>query len=217
MVSRNRAQAAVSDRAERQLLVFQQISRFMAKDMAVHEVLEGIVRLVKQYLLCDSCFLYVKDGDELALCATHDRPVSAIGEIRLRLDEGLTGWVARERRLLALPRQAFKDPRFKTFSNLPEDAFEAFLSAPVISLNQMLGVLNVQYRQIHDHTGDDMEFLTTIGELVGAYLRIAATAREPVVGSSLVAAVFEGAPAAASSKSPANVRKSAVQPPEVAS
>lgn len=217
MVSRNRAQASAPERAERQLLVFQQISRFMAKDMAVHEVLEGIVRLVKQYLLCDSCFLYIKDGNELALCATHDRPVSAIGEIRLRLDEGLTGWVARERRLLALPRQAFKDPRFKTFTNLPEDAFEAFLSAPVISLNQMLGVLNVQYRQIHDHSGDDMEFLTTIGELIGAYLRIAAGGREPIAGSALVAAVLNDAQAGtASARAPVTVRKPAAQSPEVA-
>lgn len=164
----------------------------MAKDMGVHEVVEGIVRLVMQYLHCDSCFLYIKDGDELALCATHDRPVSEIGTIRLRLDEGLTGWVARERRLLALPREAFKDPRFKTFTNLPEDAFEAFLSAPVISLNQVIGVLNVQYRQIHDHSGDDMEFLTTVGELIGTYLRMTASRGAPIPGSALVAAVLGG-------------------------
>jgi uroporphyrinogen-III synthase len=190
MVSRNRGHGAVSKRAEKQLLVLQQISRYMAKDMPVHDVVEGIVRLVMQYLQCDSCFLYIKDGDELALCATHDRPVSAIGSIRLRLDEGLTGWVARERRLLALPREAFKDPRFKTFTNLPEDTFEAFLSAPVISLNQILGVINVQYRQIHDHSGDDIEFLTTVGELVGSFLRMTVNGRGPISGSALVTAVL---------------------------
>jgi uroporphyrinogen-III synthase len=116
--------------------------------------------------------------------------VSAIGSIRLRLDEGLTGWVARERRLLALPREAFKDPRFKTFTNLPEDTFEAFLSAPVISLNQILGVINVQYRQIHDHSGDDIEFLTTVGELVGSFLRMTVNGRGPISGSALVTAVL---------------------------
>lgn len=190
MVSRNRGHGAASKRAEKQLLVLQQISRYLAKDMPVHDVVEGIVRLVMQYLQCDSCFLYIQDGDELALCATHDRPVSAMGNIRLRLSEGLTGWVARERRLLALPREAFKDPRFKTFTNLPEDSFEAFLSAPVISLNQVLGVINVQYRQIHDHSGDDMEFLTTVGELIGTYLRMTVSGRATISGSELVAAVL---------------------------
>lgn len=217
MVSRNKGHGAAQQRAEKQLLVFQQISRYMARDMAVHDVVEGIVRLVMQHLHCDSCFLYIKDGDELAMCATHDRPVSEIGTIRLRLDEGLTGWVARERRLLALPREAFKDSRFKTFTNLPEDAFEAFLSAPVISLNQVLGVLNVQYRQIHDHSGDDIEFLTTVGELIGAYLRITASRREPIPGSALVAAVL-GDPgvSATAAKVGTAARAFGAAPPEVA-
>lgn len=193
-MSRNKGHGVTQKRAEKQLLVFQQISRYMAKDMATHDVIEGIVRQVMQYLQCDSCFVYIKAGDELALCATHDRPVSEIGSIRLRLDEGLTGWVARERRLLALPREAFKDPRFKTFVNLREDTFEAFLSAPVISLNQVLGVINVQYKQIHDHSGDDIEFLTTVGELVGSYLRITVTRQEAIDGHTLVAAVLGQGP-----------------------
>lgn len=190
-MSRNRGHGAATRRAEKQLLALQQISRYIAKDLSVHDVVEGIVRVTMQYLQCDSCFLYIKVGDELALCATHDRPVSEIGSIRLRLDEGLTGWVARERRLLALPREAFKDPRFKTFTNLPEDSFEAFLSAPVISLNQVLGVLNVQYRQIHDHSGDDMEFLTTVGELIGSYLRMTVNRHAEISGDALVAAVLD--------------------------
>ncbi|MCW5966516.1 MAG: GAF domain-containing protein [Bryobacterales bacterium] len=158
--------------------------------MSVHDVLDGVVHQVVQYLGCDSCFLYVKDGDELVLCATHDRPVSDLGNIRLRLSEGLTGWVARERRLLALPREAFKDPRFKTFTNLPEDSYEAFLSAPVICLNRVLGVVNVQYRQTHDHTGDDMEFLTTIGELLGCYLMLTLIEPSLVEGAHLVNSVM---------------------------
>ena len=68
-------------------------------------------------------------------------------------NEGLTGWVARERRLLAIPREAYKDPRFKKFGELPEDTFEAFLSAPVIARNRVVGVINVQHRLPHQHTG----------------------------------------------------------------
>ena len=44
---------------------------------------------------------------------------------------------------------AFKDPRFKFFGDLPEDTFEAFLSAPVIARNRVVGVINVQHRQPH--------------------------------------------------------------------
>jgi signal transduction protein with GAF and PtsI domain len=189
-VGKSKGHVQAQQRIEKQLLALKQISRFIAKDMSVHDVLDGVVHQVVSYLGCDSCFLYVKDGDELVLCATHDRPVSEVGNIRLQLSEGLTGWVARERRLLALPREAFKDPRFKTFTNLPEDTFEAFLSAPVICLNRVLGVINVQYRQWHDHTGDDMEFLTTIGELLGCYLMLTLVQRTEVEGKQLVKKVM---------------------------
>lgn len=185
-MSKNKGHGLAQQRMEKQLLVLKQISRFIAKEMSVHDVLDGVVHQVVQYLGCDSCFLYVKDGDELVLCATHDRPVSDLGNIRLRLSEGLTGWVARERRLLALPREAFKDPRFKTFTNLPEDSYEAFLSAPVICMNRVLGVVNVQYRQTHDHTGDDIEFLTTIGEMLGCYLMLTLIEPSQVEGAHLV-------------------------------
>ena len=92
-------------------------------------------------------------------------------QIRLKLNEGLTGWVARERRLLAISREAYRDPRFKYFGELPEDTFEAFLSAPVIARNRVVGVINVQHRQAHQHTGGEMEVLTTLGEQVGCALR----------------------------------------------
>jgi uroporphyrinogen-III synthase len=89
-----------------------------------------------------------------------------------------------------LPREAFKDPRFKTFTNLPEDTYESFLSAPVICQNRVLGVVNVQYRQSHDHSGDDMEFLTTIGEVLGCYLMLTLIEPASVEGAHLVRSVM---------------------------
>jgi len=81
--------------------------------------------------------------------------------------------VARERRLLAISREAYRDPRFKYFGELPEDTFEAFLSSPVIARNRVVGVINVQHRQAHQHTGGEMEVLTTLGEQVGCALALA--------------------------------------------
>jgi signal transduction protein with GAF and PtsI domain len=94
--------------------------------------------------------------------------------VRLKLGEGLTGRVARERRLLSISREAYLDPRFKTFTDLPEDTYEAFLSAPVIVRNKVAGVINVQHREPHFHTGGEMELLTTVGEQVGCLVALAA-------------------------------------------
>jgi signal transduction protein with GAF and PtsI domain len=160
-------------RTEQQLRLFQKISRFMVREMSLQEVLRGVVSLVVEYTECDACLVYLLDGTDLVLCASNRPHPSTIGKLRLRWSEGLTGWVARERRLLAIPREAYKDSRFKKFGELEEDSFEAFLSAPVIARNRVVGVINVQHRMPHQHTGSEMEVLTTVGEQVGCVLVLA--------------------------------------------
>jgi uroporphyrinogen-III synthase len=171
-------------RLEEQLCLYQKVSRLMVKEMSLQEVLQSIVSLVVEFMKCDSCLLYLVEGDELVLRASNPAHPNAAG-VRLRLDEGLTGWVARERRLLAISRESYLDPRFKFFQGLPEDSYEAFLSAPVIARNRVVGVINVQHRQPHAHTGSEMEMLATVGEQVGCLLALA----------RLEGAVAQGSPA----------------------
>ena len=183
------------ERTEEQLRLFQKISRFMVREMSLQEVLQGIVSLVVEFMACDSCLLYLIDNEELVLCASNTPHPSTIGKVRLRMSEGLTGWVARERRLLAISREAYRDPRFKYFSDLPEDTYEAFLSAPVIARNRVVGVINVQHRAIHQHTGSEMELLTTVGEQVGCLLVLSRMAPTAVQSANHVELVLSSPPA----------------------
>src|SRR5690242_14468890 len=183
-------------RTEQQLRLFQKISRFMVREMSLQEVLQGIVALVVEFTQCDSCLVYLLDGEELVLCASNTPHPSTIGKLRLRMNEGLTGWVARERRLLAISREAYKDPRFKVFGDLPEDTFDAFLSAPVIARNRVVGVINVQHRAHHQHTGSEMEVLTTVGEQVGCVLVLARMAPEALDSANHVELVLSSGPVA---------------------
>lgn len=181
-------------RTEDQLRLFQKISRFMVRELSLQEVLQGIVSLVVEFTECDSCLVYLLDNDELVLCASNTPHPSTIGKIRLKLNEGLTGWVARERRLLAISREAYKDSRFKKFGELPEDSFEAFLSAPVIARNRVVGVINVQHRLPHQHTGSELEVLTTVGEQVGCVLALARMAPNAVAEANHVELVLSSGP-----------------------
>jgi uroporphyrinogen-III synthase len=160
-------------RLEQELRLFQRISRFMVRETSLQETMQGIVDLLAGFMESDSCLIYLSDEDELVLCASTTPNPATIGKVRLKLSEGLTGWVARERRTLAISREAYRDPRFKFFGDLPEDTYEAFLSAPVIARNRVVGVINVQHRQPHMHSGDEMEVLTTVGEQVGCLLVLA--------------------------------------------
>lgn len=170
MVSRVREFEQRLERTEQQLRLLQKISRYLIRQTKLQDALDGVVALVVEFMECDSCLLYLLRSGELVLRASN-RP-AAVGNVKLAMNEGLTGWVAREKRLLAISREAFRDPRFKYFSDLPEDTYEAFLSAPVISRRGVEGVINVQHRDPHAHSGIEMELLTTVGEQLGCLLML---------------------------------------------
>ena len=157
------------ERTTAELHLLQRISRLMVREMSLPDAIKSIVKSVAEITHGDSCLLYLLDEAELVLVAS-SHANRQVGQVRLKLSEGLTGWVARERRLLAISKEAYRDPRFKAFTELPEDTFEAFLSAPVIARNRLVGVMNVQHRISHPHSGDEMELMTTIGEQLGCLL-----------------------------------------------
>jgi signal transduction protein with GAF and PtsI domain len=145
----------------------------MARQIQLGDALHGVASLVVEFMHSDSCLLYLLQNNELVLCASNNPKPDTIGSVRLKFGEGLTGWVARERRLLSISREAYADPRFKLFTDLPEDTYEAFLSAPVMVSGRIAGVINVQHREPHAHTGGEMELLTTVGEQAGCLLALA--------------------------------------------
>jgi len=155
----------------------------MVRDMNLGTAFEAIVSMVVEFMDCDSCLLYLLHAGELVLCASNNPQPETIGRVRLKMGEGLTGWVARERRLLSISKESYLDPRFKRFTDLPEDTYESFLSAPVIARNRVTGVINAQHRQQHFHTGGEMELLTTIGEQVGCLVALALA--DPAVPASV--------------------------------
>ena len=172
MSSRIRELEQHLESAEKQLRLFQRISRSMVRDVNTQAALKNAVALMVEFMRCDSCLLYLVHDDRLILCASNDEHSQAVGQVSLKLDEGLTGWVARERRLLAISREAYSDARFKYFKDLPQDTFEAFLSAPIIWRNRVIGVINVQHRAPHSHSGGELEMITTVGEQIGCMLML---------------------------------------------
>jgi FixJ family two-component response regulator len=134
----------------------------------LHEVLNEVVEFVVAVVKCDSCFIYVLEGEDLVLRASKNPHPDLIDRLKLKFGQGITGWVAEHRELLAVAQGASKDPRFNLFSELPEDQFEAFLSVPLVSGGRLVGVINVQNREPHEYSKREINLIATIGFLVGA-------------------------------------------------
>jgi uroporphyrinogen-III synthase len=142
-------------------------SRIASAD-SFHKVLGRIVDFVTTVVPCDSCFIYVLEGEKLVLRASKNPHADVVDHLGIKLGQGITGWVAEHREPVAIAANASDDPRFKLFKNLPEDRFEAMLSTPILCASKVVGVMNLQHRQSYQHTANEVRLLSTIGFLVGA-------------------------------------------------
>lgn len=139
----------------------------------LHDVLALVVEFVSAVVKCDSCFIYALENDELVLRASKNPHPEAVDRLKLRVGQGITGWVAEHRQPVAIPLNASKDPRFKFFNELPEDSYEAFLSVPVLCRGRLVGVINLQHRERHLYRDREIRLISTIGFLVGAEIEMA--------------------------------------------
>jgi uroporphyrinogen-III synthase len=138
-----------------------------------HEVLARVVEFASVLVKCDSCLIYVLDGEELVLRASKNPHQEIVNRLKLKIGEGITGWVAEHREPVAITEKAAQDPRFQFFHELPEDSYEAFLSVPLMSRGRVVGVINLQHRMPHTYKKREIRLISTIGFLVGAELELA--------------------------------------------
>jgi uroporphyrinogen-III synthase len=135
-------------------------------------VLKLVVEIVSTVVKCDSCFLYVLEGNELILRASQNPHAEAVNRLTLRMGQGITGWVAENKKPVAIASRASFDPRFQSFHELPEDRFEAFLSVPILCRDKLVGVINLQHRHSHVHSQREIHLVSTIGFLVGPEIEL---------------------------------------------
>jgi len=178
---------------EEENAVLHRIIRIIGSRFDLNHILHDVIRLAAPIARADGCFLYIHDPSyrEMILAASKNPRPKAVGIVRLKVGEGITGWVASEKKPVAIPRNAWKDPRFKAFSDLPEDRYEAFLSIPLLLQGKAIGVLNIQHRKPHAHSARETRLLTTIGLLVAGAIEHAWLVQESARKSRVIAGLEE--------------------------
>jgi len=155
-----------------QVDLLHRISSIVSSAQDLETILKELVVLAMNVTNSDACLVYLIETatNEVVLSASQLPHDSEIGNVRLKMGEGITGWVAAHNSVVALGRNASADARFKSFSSLPEDTYEAFLSVPLVSGGELVGVINVQHREPHQHSSDEVALLTFIGEQMGGLI-----------------------------------------------
>jgi signal transduction protein with GAF and PtsI domain len=150
--------------------ILRRVSRIVSSELLLQEMLGEILGLTSQATGCDACLVYLMEEStgELVLRASLAPRPAELGRLRVKMGEGLTGWVAEHHAPVALSSKACEDPRFKVFPSIIEDTYEAFLSVPLVNKGKVIGVVNVHHREQHPYTGTEIETISFIGEQMGS-------------------------------------------------
>src|SRR5277367_1336387 len=97
--------------------VLHRVSRIVSSELSLDEMLGEIVGLAAQVSGCDACLVYLVESDtgEFLLRASLVPHSQDVGNLRVKMGEGVTGWVAQHQSPVALSSKASADPRFKIF------------------------------------------------------------------------------------------------------
>lgn len=159
----------VASEVKSQVELLHQISNIVSSNSSLEKVLQELVSLAVEVTGCDACLVYLVDhsSNEIVLRASQLPHTAEIGHIRMKMGEGITGWVAQHRSVVALSSNASADSRFKTFQALPEDTYESFLSVPLINNGELIGVINIHHKPKYTHSADEIALISFIGEQMG--------------------------------------------------
>jgi signal transduction protein with GAF and PtsI domain len=170
------------EQKEQELRILHEVAKDISGNVELGELLHRIIEMVMHFIITDSCliYLYDKHNDELILTASSHPQSKALGRIKLKMGEGVTGWVAREKTPVALAKEAYKDPRFKTFTSLDDDKYEAFLSIPILSRDEIIGVMNIRNRKEHAYPEYQVNLIFTVSRYLGSAIKNAIVHEEVV-------------------------------------
>src|SRR3990167_5253151 len=154
------------------LEILSEISRIAQSPLNLKERLNTIVNRTAERLGADCCYISLLDKDDkhLILKATKGLNLRAVNKVMLNIGEGINGWVALEKKVVAL-RDAHLDPRYKYVSATGEEKFRSLLAVPVTFNERCIGVLTVQTIEPKDFSENEITLLATIAREVGCIIR----------------------------------------------
>jgi len=132
--------------------------------------LQRTVEMIARHMNADVCsiYLYNEISGDLVLDATIGLNPNAIGQVRMKIGEGLVGSTLAKQEPLN-EGCASRHPEFKYFKEAGEDPFDSFLAVPILRGVEKIGVLVVQHKK-RDYFDDvDIQVMRGIAsQLAGA-------------------------------------------------
>jgi signal transduction protein with GAF and PtsI domain len=160
-----------ANREHMEIISLEEISMLVSSDFELSDVLQLVADKLARQLNASVCNIYILEDKELVLKATHGFEQEQIGQIRLKIGEGITGTVAKDMQPLNLTR-ASQDPRYKVFPELNEEKYNSMLSFPITDKKDVYGVINLQTTSMRSFPEDEIYFVSIIANLILSAIKL---------------------------------------------
>lgn len=138
-----------------------QANQILSSTLNLSELLHQVMRLATDVVEAEtsSILLYDEAHDELVFNLALGDKESELKEIRLQLDEGIAGWVARERKC-KIVNDIEKDPNWaKRTDDKIDFVTKSVLAVPLVYKDRLLGVVEAVNKKKGEFTPEDEEVM----------------------------------------------------------
>lgn len=137
-------------------------------------LLQKIVEMTAAHMNADVCsvYLYYEETDDLVLKATYGLDSSSVGNVHLRLGEGLTGLALSELRPVS-EGDAASNPNFRLFSGIGEERYHSFVAVPILRGKERIGVMTLQSVLKNHFTPEDVNVFRAITSQLATTIEMA--------------------------------------------
>lgn len=170
-----------ANREHLEIISLEGISMLVSSDFELPQVLQQMVEKIADQLHVSVCSIYLMEGDDLVLAATHGFDRSFVGKLRIKVGEGITGTVARDKQHISLSR-ASQDPRYRHFEELHEEKYNSMLSFPICDKKDLYGVINLNSTSMRTFPDDEIYFISIIANLLLSAIKLRHKAASGKIG-----------------------------------
>lgn len=154
------------------LSAFFKIAEHVCKGDTIDETLASAVEFATEFLSCDECCTYVRQGDELVPWVWKHVNHGALPRTALSVYEGFAVAVGEQRTPIAISAGSGESVAFKAFEDWSRDPGETFVCTPLLSRAQLVGAIALRHWNPRVYRRHEFNFLSSIGYVIGADLGI---------------------------------------------
>ena len=151
-------------RQSQELNIFHDVAKALTSSLDLDSILQTIMEKMAEYFRPDTWSLLMVDEEhnELYFAIAVGDAADALKDVRLKVGEGIAGWVAKHGERVVVP-DVYTDPRFaKRIDEMTQWETRSIICVPLRSKLRVLGVIQLVNVRMENFTDQESFFLQSI-------------------------------------------------------